>query len=350
MQHNHIVIMAGGIGSRFWPLSTPDFPKQFIDILGCGRTLIQLTVDRFQGVAPLENFWVVTNAKYVGIVQEQLPGIPAEHILAEPEARNTAPCIAWACWKIRSEDADANIVVTPSDAVVLQPEEFRRVIGNALRFTAQHDAVVTVGIRPSRPETGYGYVEVAPSCPAPEGHPHIRSVQQFREKPDRATAEQYLRNIHGKTAALFRTACTLGARESGLGEETVSKFGDLGERIGVMFQFRDDLLDFISTKEKRGKETRKDFLDGIYTMPVIYAAETNAAREELLSLMRRNREGTLEEKDFETVSALVQRYGVDRVREDIHRCRRESEALLDAVGDNASGAGIRELIGKLDAV
>ena len=164
------------------------------------------------------------------------------------------------------------------------------------------------------------------------------------------TAEQYLRNIHGKTAALFRTACTLGARESGLGEESVSKFGDLGERIGVMFQFRDDLLDFISTKEKRGKETRKDFLDGIYTMPVIYAAETDAAREELLSLMRRNREGTLEEKDFETVSALVQRYGVDRVREDIHRCRRESEALLDAVGDNASGAGIRELIGKLDAV
>lgn len=164
------------------------------------------------------------------------------------------------------------------------------------------------------------------------------------------TAEQYLRNIHGKTAALFRTACTLGARESGLGEETVSKFGDLGERIGVMFQFRDDLLDFISTKEKRGKETRKDFLDGIYTMPVIYAAETDAAREELLSLMRRNREGTLEEKDFETVSALVQRYGVDRVREEIHRCRRESEALLDAVGDNASGAGIRDLIGKLDAV
>ena len=164
------------------------------------------------------------------------------------------------------------------------------------------------------------------------------------------TAEEYLRNIRGKTAALFRTACTLGARESGLSEETAAKFGDLGERIGVMFQFRDDLLDFISTKEKRGKETRKDFLDGIYTMPVIYAAETNAAREELLSLMRRNREGTLEEKDLETVSGLVLRYGVDRVREEIHRCRRESEALLDEMGDCASGAGIRDLIGKLDAV
>lgn len=188
LQHTHVVIMAGGIGSRFWPLSTPEYPKQFIDILGCGRTLIQLTVDRFQGVAPLENFWVVTNAKYVGIVQEQLPGLPADHILAEPEARNTAPCIAWACWKIRSADADANIVVTPSDAVVMQPEEFRRVIAYALRFTAKRDAVVTVGIRPSRPETGYGYVQTAGVEES-----KILRVQEFREKPDRATAEQYLR-------------------------------------------------------------------------------------------------------------------------------------------------------------
>ena len=242
MQHNHIVIMAGGIGSRFWPLSTPDYPKQFIDILGCGRTLIQLTVDRFQGVAPLENFWIVTNAKYVGIVQEQLPGIPAAHILAEPEARNTAPCIAWACWKIRSEDADANIVVTPSDAVVLQPEEFRRVIGNALRFTAQHDAVVTVGIRPSRPETGYGYVEVAPSCPAPEGHPHIRSVQQFREKPDRATAEQYLRagNFLWNAGIFVWNARTIHAflhryspQIAELMERIAAAFGTPGERAAV---------------------------------------------------------------------------------------------------------------------
>ena len=96
--------MAGGVGSRFWPLSTPEYPKQFIDILGCGRTLIQLTVDRFKDVAPIENFWVVTNAKYVDIVKAQIPGIPANHILAEPEARNTAPCIAWACWKIKTED------------------------------------------------------------------------------------------------------------------------------------------------------------------------------------------------------------------------------------------------------
>ena len=101
--------MAGGVGSRFWPLSTPEYPKQFIDILGCGRTLIQLTVDRFKGICPMSNFWVVTNAAYVDIVKQQLPDIPVEHILAEPAARNTAPCIAWACWSIKKEDSQAII-------------------------------------------------------------------------------------------------------------------------------------------------------------------------------------------------------------------------------------------------
>ena len=185
--NTHVVIMAGGIGSRFWPLSTPEYPKQFIDILGGGRTLIQLTVDRFNGVCPPENFWVVTNAAYVDIVRQQLPQIPAEHILAEPAARNTAPCIAWACWSIKKECPDANVVVTPSDAVVMNPEEFRRVIGNALAFTETSDAIVTIGIKPSRPETGYGYVEAADLA---EGE--IYFVKDFKEKPDLQTAKEYL--------------------------------------------------------------------------------------------------------------------------------------------------------------
>jgi len=200
MRNNHVVIMAGGVGSRFWPLSTPEYPKQFIDILGCGRTLIQLTVDRFKGIAPIENFWVVTNAKYVEIVKKQIPGIPAEHILAEPEARNTAPCIAWACWKIKAEDENANIVVTPSDAVVMNPEEFRRVINNSLDYTADNDAIVTIGIKPSRPETGYGYVEVKVDSSeikvessSTVDSSEIKRVQQFKEKPNRETAEQYLK-------------------------------------------------------------------------------------------------------------------------------------------------------------
>lgn len=191
MSNNHVVIMAGGVGSRFWPLSTPEFPKQFIDILGCGRSLIQLTVDRFKGVAPIENFWVVTNAKYVDIVKAQIPGIPANHILAEPEARNTAPCIAWACWKIKAEDENANIVVTPSDAVVMNPEEFRRVIKNALEFTADSNAIVTIGIKPSRPETGYGYVHFAEPVKG-----EINKVVVFKEKPNLETAKEYLADGH----------------------------------------------------------------------------------------------------------------------------------------------------------
>lgn len=189
MNNTHVVIMAGGIGSRFWPLSTPEFPKQFIDILGCGRTLIQLTIDRFKGLCPDKNFWVVTNASYVDIVKEQLPQIPHSHILAEPAARNTAPCIAWACWSIRKENPNANVVVTPADAVVMNSEEFRRVIGNALEFTKESDAIVTIGIKPSRPETGYGYVETAEQATG-----EICKVKEFKEKPNFETAQEYLRN------------------------------------------------------------------------------------------------------------------------------------------------------------
>lgn len=178
--------MAGGIGSRFWPMSTVECPKQFLDILGTGRTLIQMTADRFKGVCPPENIWVVTSAKYVDMVHEQLPQIPMEHILPEPAARNTAPCIAYACWKISMHHPDANIVVTPSDALVLDRTEYRRVISEALAFTADSDAIVTVGIKPSRPETGYGYIEIGES--AEEIHP----VSAFKEKPDLATAQKYL--------------------------------------------------------------------------------------------------------------------------------------------------------------
>ena len=206
MKNNHVVIMAGGIGSRFWPLSTPEYPKQFIDILGCGRTLIQLTVDRFKGVCPMEHFWVVTNAAYVDIVRQQLPDIPEAHILAEPAARNTAPCIAWACWRIKAEDREANVVVTPADAVVMNPEEFRRVIKNALDFTAESDAIVTIGIKPSRPETGYGYVEIVESSELRVESQlkveslefrvessEIRRVREFKEKPALEVAERYVK-------------------------------------------------------------------------------------------------------------------------------------------------------------
>lgn len=189
-ERNHVVIMAGGIGSRFWPMSTTDCPKQFIDVTGCGKTLIQLTAERFEGVCPKEHLWVVTSEKYADQVREQLPQVPEEQILLEPCRRNTAPCIAYVGWKIRKRYPEANIVVTPSDHIVMNPQEFRRVVGEALRFTAGRQAVVTLGMKPTRPETGYGYIE-AVTDERPEGE--ICRVSAFKEKPDRATAEQYIR-------------------------------------------------------------------------------------------------------------------------------------------------------------
>ena len=186
-EQNHIVIMAGGIGSRLWPLSTPAYPKQFIDILGVGKTLIQLTVERFLPVAEPAHFWVVTSARYVDIVREQLPSVPPEQILAEPEARNTAPCIAYACTKIRLRYPEANIVVTPADAIVLKTEKFAEVIGKALDETAAGGSIVTVGIAPTRPETGYGYIH-AVSAETEK----VVEVSEFKEKPDLETARAYL--------------------------------------------------------------------------------------------------------------------------------------------------------------
>lgn len=181
----HVVIMAGGIGSRFWPLSTPDNPKQFIDILGCGKSLIRLTADRFKGLCEPSDIWVVTNAAYTATVKEHLPEIPCSHILAEPAARNTAPCIAWACRTVLKEDPQANIVVTPSDAFVADSEEYRRVLKTALDCTQREDCVVTIGIKPSRPETGYGYIKTVSG----EG---ILPVEAFKEKPDYETACRYI--------------------------------------------------------------------------------------------------------------------------------------------------------------
>lgn len=184
----HVVIMAGGIGSRFWPMSTPEYPKQFIDVMGCGKSLIQLTIERFLPLCPIENFWVVTSEKYTDIVKAQLPELTESHILAEPEARNTAPCIAYACWKIKKEFPEANIVVTPSDALVINTAEFARCIAAALEKTAESAAIVTLGIKPSRPETGYGYI-------AAKGEADSRGiyeVEAFKEKPDKETALKYV--------------------------------------------------------------------------------------------------------------------------------------------------------------
>lgn len=187
----HLVIMAGGVGSRFWPMSTPQRPKQFIDILGCGRTLLQLTFDRFAGICPNENIWVVTSAAYAQLVRQQLPEIPVSNILLEPCRRNTAPCIAYVSWRIKAQDPEADIVVSPSDHVVLNQQEFQRVVTSALNFTSETDAIVTLGMKPTRPETGYGYIQADLSVACARNR-EIYQVDAFHEKPDLEKAKSYI--------------------------------------------------------------------------------------------------------------------------------------------------------------
>lgn len=192
-ENNYLVILAGGAGSRFWPISSEELPKQFLDILGCGRTLIQLTLERFNGLIPKENVWVVTAEKYLEIVMEQLPEIPSSNILCEPCRRNTAPCICYVSWKIKKLNTKANIVVSPSDHLVVDIQAFQSAIDDSLSFAAETDAVVTLGLKPTRPETGYGYIKADLTYSSSRKH-NIFRVDEFKEKPTLEIAKEYIQS------------------------------------------------------------------------------------------------------------------------------------------------------------
>lgn len=185
----HLVIMAGGIGSRFWPMSTPQCPKQFLDITGCGRTMIQQTFERYEGIIDIDHVWVVTSKNYKDLVLEQLEGINPQHVLLEPCMRNTAPCIAYVSWKIQKEDPDALMVVAPSDHLVLKKNAFKRYIKKGFDYISSWEAILTMGMNPSEPNTGYGYIEQGKEVFKGEG---IYELKSFREKPDLKTAISYL--------------------------------------------------------------------------------------------------------------------------------------------------------------
>lgn len=185
--HRYCVIMCGGIGSRFWPYSRTDRPKQFIDFMGTGRTLLQMSFDRVLPIVPRENIIVVTNSQYAPLVKEQLPDIDDSHILLEPTRRNTAPCIAWAAYHIAAIDPDASMIVTPSDHIITREREFEDSILKGFEFVEKNDALLTLGINPSRPETGYGYIQIGK-----EIQPGIRKVKTFTEKPNRELAQVFL--------------------------------------------------------------------------------------------------------------------------------------------------------------
>jgi len=185
--HNYCVIMSGGVGSRFWPFSKEDKPKQFLDFFGTGRSLLQSTYDRFRKIVPLENIYIVTNDAYAGMTRQQLPELSENQLLLEPLRRNTAPAIAFASYRIHAVDPEANIIVAPSDHLILKEDLFVADMRKGLAFVEENPVLLTLGIRPSRPETGYGYIQVdGNNC---EG---IEKVKAFTEKPDLELAKKFL--------------------------------------------------------------------------------------------------------------------------------------------------------------
>ena len=185
--NRYCVIMCGGVGSRFWPFSKAALPKQFIDFFGTGRSLLQMAFDRVNGIVPVENIILITNESYEHLIKEQLPEISDDRILLEPARRNTAPCIAWAAHHIQAINPEAKMMVAPSDHLVINVEKFRQSVNSAFDFFDSHDALVTMGIKPSRPETGYGYIQVGEAV---EGD--FSNVKTFTEKPNEDLARVFL--------------------------------------------------------------------------------------------------------------------------------------------------------------
>lgn len=185
--NNYVLIMAGGVGSRFWPKSRNNFPKQFLDILGIGKSLLQLTYERFLKLCPAENIYIVTNSQYEGIILQQLQGITSANLICEPSRNNTAPCIAYASFKLRALNPNANIVVAPSDHFILYEDTFIDKIKQALIYTERNEALVTLGIAPTRPDVGYGYIKY--DSLAQDG---VHKVIQFKEKPSLDKAKEFL--------------------------------------------------------------------------------------------------------------------------------------------------------------
>lgn len=187
-KHNYVAIMAGGIGSRFWPMSRLNYPKQFLDILNTGKTLIQQTYERYCKLVPEENIYIITSKEYIPIVKNQLPGINPDNILGEPSKKNTAPCVAYISFKLLQKDPKANLVAAPADHIVLEPDEFIKTSKKALDFVSHINAFVTLGIKPTHPNTGYGYIQHDTVAAAPD----VYKVKTFTEKPNLELAKTFI--------------------------------------------------------------------------------------------------------------------------------------------------------------
>ena len=264
-ENNYCVIMAGGVGSRFWPFSRNEKPKQFLDFFGTGRSLLQMTIDRFRPLVPIENILIVTNVIYREQVLEQIPDLQPSQVLCEPARRNTAPCIAYAMARIKAmvqkaKSGNANIVVAASDHLILQEDTFRSTIAKCFDFIDKNDALVTLGMKPTRPETGYGYIQIGESAAhdsviensvAAMGDEVMRKVKAFTEKPDLEVAKKFVEsgdflwnsgifiwNLRTVEHALQEHMPEL-AQKFGLGTDTVSEnvFGTEQEEAFIQDMF-----------------------------------------------------------------------------------------------------------------
>lgn len=264
-ENNYCVIMAGGVGSRFWPFSRNEKPKQFLDFFGTGRSLLQMTIDRFRPLIPIENILIVTNVIYREQVLEQIPDLQPSQVLCEPARRNTAPCIAYAMARIKAmvqkaKSGNANIVVAASDHLILQEDTFRSTIAKCFDFIDKNDALVTLGMKPTRPETGYGYIQIGESAAhdsviensvAAMGDEVMRKVKAFTEKPDLEVAKKFVEsgdflwnsgifiwNLRTVEHALQEHMPEL-AQKFGLGTDTVSEnvFGTEQEEAFIQDMF-----------------------------------------------------------------------------------------------------------------
>ncbi len=262
------VIMAGGVGSRFWPLSRERKPKQFLDILGTGRTLIQQTYDRLSKISDPQHILIVTNKEYADLVKEQLPAIPEKNILTEPDRRNTAPCIAYAAYKIKKQHPQATMIVSPADHLVIDVEDFINTLRAGVDFIEQKksNALVTLGITPTRPETGYGYIQFDTSDKTSVNGKLIYKVKTFTEKPDKETAEIFLNSgefLWNSGIFIWKTETILNAMDKYLPEmaaefkkieqlidteqehkaveETYSNISSISIDYGIMEKEKDDV-------------------------------------------------------------------------------------------------------------
>ena len=185
--NTYVAIMAGGAGTRFWPSSTENTPKQFLDIMGMGKSLLRLTYERFLKLCPSENIYIVSNEKYRSLIQQQLPEISDDQIIGEPSRNNTAPCVAYTAFKVFKKNPNANLVVAPSDHLILNENDFINYLNTGLSYTASNDAIATLGLKPTRPATGYGYIKYGA-----EKAGGINALEQFTEKPDEETAKAFI--------------------------------------------------------------------------------------------------------------------------------------------------------------